>query len=326
MRPSKDHKVLLILDGHKSHTHNLKALELATESGVIMVSLPPHTSHRMQPLDVSFFKPLKTFYYQHIEQWMRAHPGRAVTALQISRLFGLAYGKAATVSNAVNGFKVTGICPFNPLIFPDHVYSPSDVTDIPLSSSVEQAGIAAKDVDSANDELIKPVGLVLPATTLHLGSDHEIGSSSASTNPLTTGKSPPKQNAFASEAAPVPSPQLLIGITSISPLPKLVQSEGRKRRSTSKSTILTSSPHKRSLRTLATENATSKPKGKKGGQKKKPKQSVVATNQSSILYHCTVCGESNDEDWIQCLRCKDWTQEACANISNEKYYYCDSCQ
>ena len=90
MRSSKDHKVFLILDGHKSHTHNLKALELATESGVIMVSLSPHTSHRMQPLDVSFFKPLKTFYYQHIEQWMKAHPGRAVTALQISRLFGLA--------------------------------------------------------------------------------------------------------------------------------------------------------------------------------------------------------------------------------------------
>ena len=201
------------------------------------------------------------------------------------------------------------------------MYSPSDVTDIPLSPSVEQAGIAAKDVDSANGELIEPVGLVLPATTLHLGSDHEIGSSSASTNPLT--KSPPKQNAFASEAAPV---QLPIGITSISPLPKLVQSEGRKRRSASKSTILISSPHKRSLRTLAKENATSKPKGKKGGQKKKPKQSVVATNQSSILYHCTVCGESNDEDWIQCLRCKDSTHEACANISNEKYYYCDSCQ
>ena len=106
-------------------------------------------------------------------------------ALQISRLFGLAYGKAAAVSNAVNGFKATGICPFNPLIFPDHVHSPSDVTDIPLLSSVEQAGIAAKDVDSANDELIEPVGLVLPATTLHLGSDHEIGSSSASTNPLS---------------------------------------------------------------------------------------------------------------------------------------------
>ena len=172
------------------------------------------------------------------------------------------------------------------MIFPDHVYSPSDVTDIPLSPSVEQAGIAAKDVDSANGELIEPVGLVLPATILDLGSDHKIGSSSASTNPLT--KSPPKQNAFASEAAPV---QLPIGITSISPLPKLVQSEGRKRCSASKSTILTSSPHKRSLRTLAKENATSKPKGKKVARRKS--QSSLWLLQIKVLFFTiALCVES----------------------------------
>ena len=61
-QPSKAKKVLLILDDHKSHTHNIKALERASECGVVMLSLPPHTSHRMRPLNLTFFKPLKTLY------------------------------------------------------------------------------------------------------------------------------------------------------------------------------------------------------------------------------------------------------------------------
>ena len=66
-KPSQEERVLLILDGHESHTHNIEALELASKSGVIMLSLPPHTSHRMHPLDLTFFKLLKTYYYQQIE-------------------------------------------------------------------------------------------------------------------------------------------------------------------------------------------------------------------------------------------------------------------
>ena len=116
VRPSLTQKVLLILDGHKSHTQNIEALEHALKSGVIMLSLPPHTTHKLQPLDVSFFKPLKTYYYQHLNQWMRAHPGRPVTMFQICQLFGKAYGQAATVGNAVNGFRKTGLFPVNPLV------------------------------------------------------------------------------------------------------------------------------------------------------------------------------------------------------------------
>jgi len=36
--------VLMILDGHVSHTKCLAVIDLASSSGVIMLSLPPHTS------------------------------------------------------------------------------------------------------------------------------------------------------------------------------------------------------------------------------------------------------------------------------------------
>ncbi|XP_072398344.1 uncharacterized protein [Diabrotica undecimpunctata] len=43
-KPSAADPVLLVLDGHYSHTRNL----------------PPHSTHKMQPLDVAFMAPLKT--------------------------------------------------------------------------------------------------------------------------------------------------------------------------------------------------------------------------------------------------------------------------
>jgi hypothetical protein len=49
---------LLVLDGHGSHV-TLKALEQEMAFGLYMITLPSHTSHALQPLDVLCFKPFK---------------------------------------------------------------------------------------------------------------------------------------------------------------------------------------------------------------------------------------------------------------------------
>jgi len=49
---------LLILDGHGSHV-TLEAISQAQAFGLDMVTLLAHTSHVLQPLDVSCFKPFK---------------------------------------------------------------------------------------------------------------------------------------------------------------------------------------------------------------------------------------------------------------------------
>lgn len=48
---SKEERVLLILDNHETHL-SLEPLEKASAAGVVMVRFPPHTSHKLQPLDV----------------------------------------------------------------------------------------------------------------------------------------------------------------------------------------------------------------------------------------------------------------------------------
>ena len=45
----------------------------------------------------------------------------------------------------------------------------------------------------------------------------------------------------------------------------------------------------------------------------------------TFVWECLVCGDSADEDWIQCAACKQWAHEQCADVRDDKYYYCDNC-
>jgi hypothetical protein len=127
--PSHDRPVLLLLDGHCSHTKSIDLINLAREKHVIMLTFPPHTTHRLQPLDVSVMAPLSTFYEQEVRKWLFNHPGRVVTIYEVGKLFNAAFQRAALVQTAVNGFRQTGIFPFNPDVFPEHLFAPSITTD-----------------------------------------------------------------------------------------------------------------------------------------------------------------------------------------------------
>jgi hypothetical protein len=56
---------LLLLDGHGSHaTFRFKAL--ANNYKIILLYLPAHTTHRLQPLDIGIFSPQSGFYSNKI--------------------------------------------------------------------------------------------------------------------------------------------------------------------------------------------------------------------------------------------------------------------
>jgi hypothetical protein len=129
VHPTTEEPVVLLLDGHISHTKNLKAITRAKEAGVVMVSLPPHCTHKLQPLDVAFFGPFKVYYNEAIRQWMRNHIGRPVTTWQIAELLNTAYGKAASVQNAITGFEATGLYPLNKNKFGDGVFCAAQPTN-----------------------------------------------------------------------------------------------------------------------------------------------------------------------------------------------------
>lgn len=90
-----------------------------------MLSLPPHTAQRLQPLNVSFFKPFKTAYDK---AWMRNHVGRRIMTENIAGLCKVAFESASTHRNIINGFTSAGIWPFNPDTIQDNEYS--DIAEI----------------------------------------------------------------------------------------------------------------------------------------------------------------------------------------------------
>ena len=66
---------MLILNSHVTHTKNLAATDIAREAGVALVSLPPHTTHRFQPLNGAFSDRLGNATMMQ----MTEHVGRPVT-------------------------------------------------------------------------------------------------------------------------------------------------------------------------------------------------------------------------------------------------------
>jgi hypothetical protein len=145
VKPQPTEKVLLILDGHQSHK-TVDVIDLARANNITMITLPPHTSHRLQPLDLTFFGPLKANYNRQIDQWMLNHPGKRVSDYDIIDIFTPCYLKTTTADKAINGFKSSGIFPFNANTFSDEDFAASQVTErsyddtdvgsVPLSPSV----------------------------------------------------------------------------------------------------------------------------------------------------------------------------------------------
>lgn len=129
---SAERPTLLIMDNHSSHL-SIKGLEFCKANGIIVLTLPPHTSHKLQPLDRSVFGPIKKFYNEACRQWMRL-PQHAAQPIQMSDIPGLARDaiqSGATSANIQSGFRVAGIHPFNPNIFPEEEFLPADITDRP---------------------------------------------------------------------------------------------------------------------------------------------------------------------------------------------------
>lgn len=113
---SKSRPKLLFLDNHSSHL-SVETIDLAVENGVTMITFPPHCSHRMQPLDVSVYGPVKNAYKRAHSRWMKNNAGTPMQIMHIPLLIKEALTIGATKDNIEAGFKATGICPFNDAIF-----------------------------------------------------------------------------------------------------------------------------------------------------------------------------------------------------------------
>ena len=92
-------------------------------NNIILMVLPPHSSHLTQPLDVGIFKPLKTFMASAIEPLVSTKLHHILKAEWLSA-FVEAHDSAFSIQNIQSGFCGTGIMPFNPSKVIDRVKLP----------------------------------------------------------------------------------------------------------------------------------------------------------------------------------------------------------
>ncbi|XP_039304400.1 uncharacterized protein LOC105204509 [Solenopsis invicta] len=105
---SANNPMLLLLDNHESHLF-IKGLEFCKEHFITLLSLPPHTTHKLQPLDRSIFGPLKKVINTHCDLWITNNPGKTMFIYDIPTFINSALPLATTSTNIKAGFRCTGI-------------------------------------------------------------------------------------------------------------------------------------------------------------------------------------------------------------------------
>ena len=112
---------LLVLDGHESH-HSTDFELFCKEHDIITLCMPPHSSHKLQPLDVGCFRALKRSYGAEIEKLMRVNITH-ISKEDFLPAFYTAFHTALTESNIRGGFRGSGLVPYDP----DYVISQLDI-------------------------------------------------------------------------------------------------------------------------------------------------------------------------------------------------------
>ena len=333
VRPSKEQPVLLLLDNHESHL-SINVLNRCKESGIVMFSFPPHCSHKLQPLDLSVYGPLKRHLSNTQNNWMRDNPGKTMTIHDISSLLEVAFPLAFTPKNIISGFAVSGISPFNRDIFTELDFAPSYVTDRPYNENTT-SGVSvttAEETSMPVEENSSNLQQTNVSKDSSMNKDDSFAIPSTSKDSIASIDDLPQESMSSGASSNKLNPFL------VSPLPKAGErkqsSRGRKRRKTA---ILTDTPEKNALEDEK-RSSKNKKSTKSKEDSKKPKRRLNYSNKTAELdstdeeeYFCLICVEpySNSrpkESWIQCSTCRKWSHANCLSNPKVTTYVCHNCE
>lgn len=129
---------ILIFDGASSHL-DVTIAEKAELLQIELLCLPSNTTHELQPLDKSVFRSFESHWDQELLDYWDQHPDRRLNKERFSDIFTPVWGKCMTISNVCNGFKATGIYPFNKNVIPEYAFAPSLPTHRHLNLNCSQS-------------------------------------------------------------------------------------------------------------------------------------------------------------------------------------------
>ncbi|KAJ8873646.1 hypothetical protein PR048_024468 [Dryococelus australis] len=133
---------LLILDGHSTQVSDPDILQFAVDNNILMISIPPHTSHYIQSLYRSFFRSLKMHHYGACNSQIKQNPTRSITKLQFGILLSQAWGQACSVENGAT---------------PESAFSPSECFQMTETEATAESDSSAD--DSVSEDLHSKKGV-----------------------------------------------------------------------------------------------------------------------------------------------------------------------
>ena len=333
VKPSRKDPVLLILDGHYSHTRNIDVIEIARSNYVSILCIPPHTSHKMQPLDLTFMSPFKTYYSQQIQIWLKQNPGRIINSYQISKLMCPAYLKSATAEISVNGFRKSGICPFNPDRFSDH--------DFIIERQRERT---PPPVHQINTEVTPPRNepgenqnetTLLSQTTKSIIRVEDISPlPSHSGTSSTKGRKPRQGSSYVITSTPYKDE--LEASLQEQERKKTLKEKGRKPNISSELVEANKNKIAKAVKRKKTSKGKNLKRTKYSSDDSSDSKCELVSDDDSDMEaddedtECIFCNglfskDAQGEQWIRCIKCFKWSHEECANSDKRKKYVCDFC-
>ena len=108
---SAEFPIILFVDGHVSHL-TLHLSNFCRDKKILLIALLPNSTHILQPLDVSFFHPLKLLWKTAIRQWRMEHNGDKIRKEHFAQILDSVLQNKNHKQNLINGFRSCGLCPF----------------------------------------------------------------------------------------------------------------------------------------------------------------------------------------------------------------------
>lgn len=142
--------VLVLFDGHGSHlTYNVT--RIARDNGIILLCLPPHTSHALQPLDVGVFAPMKNDWKNILKTWYREsrlkNVDKAIFPSLLKKLVAISFKS----NHIIGGFKGSGIYPVNQTVLESKIVSIQ--SNISAQTNPELGNSQVQETDQSNNSL-----------------------------------------------------------------------------------------------------------------------------------------------------------------------------
>jgi hypothetical protein len=157
---------LLIMDGHGSHITR-DFINYCDQNRILIYILPPHSTHRLQPLDVVIFKPLSQAYTHELTEYLHSSHGSAgLRKREFLPFFYRAWTSTMTRALIAKSFKATGIYPMdtNPVLKKfttppppnqSDQSTPSRLSDSDLNKIDQLIQAAVKDTTSRQTRMIR---------------------------------------------------------------------------------------------------------------------------------------------------------------------------